>query len=81
MSEFTLTKKITARTKTIKFHWIKKDFLVIDERYRMIRSRTSNPMDTCHWCGYKFENGEMMALGSIVGSGNKVFCQKCVEGA
>jgi len=36
-------------------------------------------MDSCFWCGYKFENGEMMALASPEKGTNKVLCQKCVD--
>jgi hypothetical protein len=36
-------------------------------------------MDTCHWCGHKIADGEMIALACLTKGGNKVFCQPCAD--
>ena len=75
----TLSKRIPAHTKTITALWCKKDFMLMSERYREIRSKCRSPMDACYWCGHKFINGEMMALASFeeIKVGNKTLCQNC----
>ena len=45
-----LSKVIPARKVTFVPTWIKKEFLVMDQQYREIRSRMRDPMDKCHWC-------------------------------
>ena len=80
MDDLRLTKVIPARCKTITLEWVKRDFMEMSPRYREIRSRTRNPMDSCFWCGHGFEDGEMMALGCIGKGGNKVFCHDCLSG-
>jgi hypothetical protein len=74
-----LSKKIPAKIKTVKFLWCKKDFMLMSQKYRDIRSKLKNPMDTCFWCGYKFIDGDMMALAATVTQGNKTLCQSCAE--
>jgi len=59
------------------FNWCKKDFMVMTQKFRDIRSRSRNPMDTCHWCGHHFVNGEMMALTQPKKGRNRVLCQDC----
>ena len=74
-----LSKRISARTKTIKFEWCKKDFTVMDSGYRAIRGKMQNLMDTCFWCKHKFEDGETIALAYIKGKRNVVLCQICAN--
>jgi len=77
-----LSKRIPARTKTVKFRWCTKNFARMSDKYRRVRAKycsKRSPMDSCFWCGYKFENGEMMALASPEKGTNKVLCQKCVD--
>lgn len=73
----TLTKRVPARTKTVTFCWIAREFRRIDDKYRAIRSKSRNPMDTCFWCRHKFVNGEMMALAARDKGSNVVLCQDC----
>lgn len=73
MKSFTET-KITTFTP----EWIKKEFMV----YRTLRSARKNTpekMDKCKKCKHKFEDDEMVALGSFGRQGNKVLCQTCAE--
>lgn len=73
-----LSKIIPPHVRTLTARWCKKDFMVMDQKYRDIRARCASPMDTCHWCGHKFCDGEMMALASFCcGTGNKMLCQTC----
>lgn len=74
-----LSRRISARTKTLNAAWCEKEFLEMTPRYREIRGGMRNKMDTCHWCKHKFADGEMMALACFKGvkGGNKVLCQKC----
>lgn len=76
-ARYQISKRIPARTITVKALWIRKDFMQMSDRYREIRGRLRKPMDTCHLCRHKFENGEMMALAHLVPGGNKVLCQPC----
>ena len=72
-----LSRKIPSRTKTVVFIWCKKDFMPRDQKFRDIRSRSRNPMDTCFWCGHEFVDGEMMALAQPKKGKNKALCQSC----
>lgn len=74
-----LTKNIPAHKHKIKFEWCKKDFMVMNQRFRDIRSKSKNPMNSCFWCHRKFQNGEMMALAHPSGKKNKVLCQSCAD--
>ena len=74
-----LSKRIPARTETVKFEWCRKNFTVMDQKYRAIRGEMQNPMDACFWCKYKFEDGDMLALAQIKGRRNVVLCQACVS--
>jgi len=77
-----LTKRIPARTKTVKFKWCKKDFMEMSDKYRQIRAKTGRAaMDKCFWCGHVFANGEMMALAQPEKGANKVLCQNCADEA
>ena len=67
-----ITKRIPARTVTLKALWCRKDFMLMSDRYREIRSRLSKPMDTCYMCRRKLENGEMMALACFHTGGNNL---------
>jgi hypothetical protein len=57
-----LSKKIPARTKTVKFRWAQKRFMQCSEKYRAIRNKMRSPMQKCDWCGYKFKTGEWIGL-------------------
>ena len=74
-----LSKRIPARIKTIKFNWCKKDWIEINDNYRAIRKKLREPMDACFWCGYKFVNGDMMALAQPEKGKNKVLCGACAD--
>lgn len=75
-----LSKRIPARTKTFKASWCKKDFLLCDNTFRKIRSKSRNKMDCCFWCKKDFADGEMMALAHPADGGkNVVLCQDCAS--
>jgi len=75
-----LSRQIPARTKTIEFNWCKKDFMVMDDAYRTIRTKhRKGTMLSCFWCGHHFENGELMALAQPKKDLNKMLCQTCAN--
>lgn len=74
-----LSKSIPARTKTVQFNWCKKDWMEINQRYRAGRANMRDPMNSCYWCGYKFRDGEMLALAQPLKAPNKVLCGKCAD--
>ena len=76
-----LTKRIPARTKTLRIRWLRKDFCQNTPRFRAIRGTAADPMDACYWCKHKFDDGEMMALAAVEGGANKALCQQCAEEA
>ena len=76
-----LSRNVPAHRKTVKFTWIRHDFVEMNEQYREVRSRFRKPMDSCFWCGHKIANGEMIALGHIERRGNVVLCQSCAREA
>lgn len=67
--------KALKKTKTYEFDWIKNDFMIMDKKYREIRTRAED--HKCWFCGYEFYDGEMMNLGCIKGLGNRLMCDKC----
>jgi len=75
-----LSREIPSHTKTVVFTWCKKDFKVMNQKFRDIRSHSRNPMDTCFWCGHAFVDGEMMALAHPQKGANKALCQGCAQG-
>lgn len=74
-----LSKRMPARTKTLVVSQVQKDFVTMDQQFRAIRSGSRNPMDKCHWCGHKFEDGEKMAIALTPKTGNKVLCHDCAD--
>ena len=67
---------------TVNLLWVKRDHIKMSQEYRDIRSRYSDPMDSCFWCGHKFKEGESMALASVENCGNRIICHACIpEGA
>ena len=70
-----LSKRLPARTKTIKFLWLKEFPHPYSERFETIRR--NDRMCRCHWCQHHFEIGEKMVIGCIEGQGNRMFCQDC----
>jgi len=74
-----LSKRIPARTKTVKINWCKKDFLEMNQKFRDVRANFEQPMDDCFWCGHKFIDGEMMSLAQLVGRRNEMLCQSCAD--
>jgi hypothetical protein len=57
-----LSKKIPAKTKTVRFEWAYTHFLQFSENYVKARSRFRSKLDHCDWCKKKFEFGEWFAL-------------------
>jgi len=73
-----LSKVIPAHTKTVEFNWCKKDWLIMSPIYRTARIGM-NLMDSCFWCGYSFNDGDLMAIAQPKKGLNKVLCQDCAE--
>ncbi len=73
----TLSRRVPARTKTLRAQWCTQNFTIMSDRFRAIRAKARNKMDACHWCGDKFQNGEVMALVALEKGPNKVLCQGC----
>ncbi len=80
MSEGRLTKRIPARTKTITFRWLR-DFIEMNDMYRIARISMGGTMLCCYWCKDKFQNGDRVWLAQLESpkGGNKVFCAKCAK--
>ena len=74
-----LTKRVPAHNRTVRFRWVKQEFVRIGPSYRAIRARFRNPMDMCFWCKHQFEDGEMMALAAREKGANVVLCQSCAS--
>ena len=64
--EYQLSKRIPARTKTVKFRWACKNFMQCTERYLAIRNRLHHSrkgtMTHCDWCKKPFEIDEWFGL-------------------
>ena len=61
--------------------WIKRDFMLMSQKYRDARKRMGTKRDSCFWCRHKFEDGEMMGLGAIKGKLNQMLCGTCIDAA
>jgi len=48
--------------------------------WRKARARMRT-LDSCFWCGHKFEDGESMALAGPENGSNKLLCHACVDSA
>ena len=73
-----LSKKIPARTKTIKFLWCRQ----FQEAGQLNEARAVMGMktfDKCYWCGHKFEEDEMTFLASQEYGANRVLCGDCAD--
>ena len=84
-----LSKHISARTRTVVFKWIKKDFKKCDESYMAIRNglhgRRRGTMVSCDWCKRKFEEDEPFALAHTLKkespNRNWCLCHNCADRA
>ena len=76
-----LSKRIPARTETVQFTWIRRNFMEMSKAYRDIRKTLRRPMDTCFWCKYNFQDGESMNLAAKKGSLNVILCDSCANEA
>jgi hypothetical protein len=75
-----LSKCIPSRTKTIRFNWVKRDFLECTEKY----INRKGTMLLCDWCRHRFQLGEIMGLAQPASGQegprrNWVLCQKCCD--
>ena len=85
-----LSKQIPARTKTVLFKWVKKNFIRCDARYMEIRGRLSGrrrgTMISCDFCKRKFEEDEWFALAQTMPKQegpkrNWALCHDCADSA
>ena len=74
-----LSRQISAITKTFTASKCFKDFVTMDQAYRNVRARSREPMDGCHWCKHRFQDGEKFALAICETGGNKVLCNGCAD--
>lgn len=76
-----LSRRIPARIETVRFRWIKREFLPHDERFIAAREHIlkgrKDPMGHCFWCRRDFKDGEMMALAAREKGANVTLCQEC----
>ena len=76
-----LSKTVPARTKTVKFNWVHREFQVfVDFKAARIRMGLS-VYDKCFWCKRPFADADMMALAQPTTGKNRVLCQCCAEKA
>ena len=71
-----LSRRIPARTKTVEFTWIKRDFML----WSFFSLRRTSP-SSCWWCNHPFDGDDMMALAGVKGKTNKLICQRCAAEA
>lgn len=83
-----LSKTIPARTKTVKFAWVYKNFAQATEKYLMFRNnlmgKGSGTMTRCDWCRKPFKLDEWFALASpLIGQEgpkrNWSLCHACAD--
>ena len=76
-----LSRAVPARTKTVIFRWVKREFLNYGF---MKRTRDRAGMKTayrCWWCHRPFADEDMTALASIEGRRNVTICHACAAEA
>lgn len=87
-TELKLSKRIPARTKTIRFRWAYKNFLQCTEKYKKIRGnlrgRRKASMTYCDWCKYEFEIDEWFGIAQPVlnqegPKRNWALCHSCAD--
>lgn len=66
--EMKLTRRIPAKTITVRFEWAYKNFSQCTDKYIEIRNslppRRKGTQTSCDWCRRKFERNEWFALAS-----------------
>lgn len=75
--EVKLSKRIPARTKTIRFNWCVRNFLQY-RTYRQARERSRMKITKgCEWCGAAFGDDDQIALAQPDKSRNMLLCDAC----
>lgn len=74
-----ISKRIPARTVTLKALWCKPDFMKMSPQFRKIRAAIKSPITSCFWCSHDLADGKMMALACFVKIGNKILYQACAD--
>jgi hypothetical protein len=83
-----LSKRIPARTKTVKFNWAYRNWMQCTEQHLAIRGKKKRrgkiSMISCDWCGREFEIGEWFGIAQPLRnqegpSRNWALCNKCCE--
>lgn len=76
-----LSKVVPVHRMTVRFEWIKRDFM-LHGFYRGVREKRGMKINrSCWWCKEKFVDDQMMALAGIKGTGNKLICHPCADKA
>src|ERR1700739_3158391 len=74
-----LSKVIPRHTRTVRFHWCKRDFQLFGF-FKAARSRMGLSIlqgGRCYWCHRPFHDDDMMALAAPEKGANKLLCQTC----
>lgn len=72
-----LTKSIPARKETLKFLFMRRDFMGFGV-FRAAREKNGLKVQSvCYFCRKPFKDEDMLALGCVEGKGNKLFCDPC----
>jgi hypothetical protein len=76
-----LSRPVPARTKIVRFPWVRKDFSFYTEQWRAVRAKCGKPIDNCWWCKTPFGEGDQIALAAREHKTNVCLCQTCAAKA
>lgn len=77
----TLSKVIPQHTRTVKFNWCKRDFMLFGafKTARAGMNLTLSQGGRCYWCHRPFHDDDMMALAAPEKGTNRLLCQGCAN--
>ena len=80
MSELQLSKTIPARRKTVRFLWIKKDWMQFC-KFKEARTNMKSKIiyEKCFWCRKPFTDDAMLNLAAPEKGRNCVLCSSCAD--
>ena len=73
------SKTTPVKTTTYTAEWVSRAYTKMSPKFRAIRAKSRNPMNSCFKCRHRFEDGETMGLACFGGKGNKSLCQTCSD--
>lgn len=74
-----LSRTIPARIQVETVLWCRTEYMKMSRQFRAVRAYATDKMSKCWWCGYRFLDGNMMALACFKDKGNKILCQDCAS--